>query len=45
MVTENKPNAYTVQTSMIIRNVHDDDAGVYRCKAGGKEATTRLYGI
>ena len=43
-VTENKLNAYTVQTSLIIRNVSAEDAGVYRCKAGDREATTRLYG-
>ena len=38
-------NAYTVKMILVIQDVEEDDAGLYRCRTGdGYQASIRLYG-
>lgn len=39
-----KINSYTINMLLSIRDVQEEDAGIYRCQAGSSEATVRLYG-
>jgi len=42
-LTVQKINLYTIKMTLAILNLREEDAGLYRCKAGKSEATIRLY--